>query len=98
VKVAYLFKFDPGTIVVDDRGYNDYHLFAKWTSEGVFFVTRQKENAIYTVMEERVVPKNRSFLKDEIILFTGTGAAENVLIPCGGSNTFMRRRTKPLFI
>ena len=75
VKVAYMIKFDPGTIVVDDRGYNDYHLFAKWTSEEVFFVTRQKDNAIYTVIEERAVPKNRSVLKDEIILFTGIGAA-----------------------
>jgi IS4 transposase len=70
-----MIKFDPGTIVVDDRGYNDYHLFAKWTSEEVFFVTRQKDNAIYTVIEERAVPKNRSVLKDEIILFTGIGAA-----------------------
>lgn len=40
LNVAYLLKFDPGTIIVDDRGYNDYHLFAKWISEGVFFVTR----------------------------------------------------------
>jgi len=76
VKVAYLLKFDAGTIVVDDRGYNDYHLFAKWTSEGVFFVTRQKGNATYTVMEERAIPKNRLVIKDEIILFTGIGAAE----------------------
>jgi len=81
VKVAYLFEFDSGTIVVDDRGYNDYHLFAKWTSEEVFFVTRQKDNAIYTVIEERAVPKNRSVLKDEIILFTGIGAAEKCPYP-----------------
>ena len=81
VKVAYMIKFDPGTIVVDDRGYNDYHLFAKWTSEEVFFVTRQKDNAIYTVIEERAVPKNRSVLKDEIILFTGIGAAEKCPYP-----------------
>jgi len=81
VKVAYMIKFDPGTIVVDDRGYNDYHLFAKWTSEEVFFVTRQKDNAIYTVIEERSVPKHRFVLRDEIILFTGTGAAEKCPYP-----------------
>jgi len=81
VKVAYLLKFDPGTIVVDDRGYNDYHLFAKWTSEGVFFVTRQKSNATYTVIEERTLPKKRSVLKDEVILFIGTGAAEKCPYP-----------------
>lgn len=31
-KVAHLLQFDPGTIVIDDRGYNDYGLFGKWTS------------------------------------------------------------------
>ncbi len=81
VKVAHLLKFDSGTIVVDDRGYNDYHLFAKWTSEGVFFVTRMKDNALYIVIEEREVPRNRSMLKDEIILFTGAGAAEKCPYP-----------------
>ena len=81
VKVAYLLHFDPGTIVVDDRGYNDYHLFAKWTSEEVFFVTRSKGNAVYTVIEERDVPKNRSVLKDELIVFSGIGAAEKCPYP-----------------
>jgi len=81
VKVAYVLKFDPGTIVVDDRAYNDYHLFAKWTSEGVFFVTRMKDNATYTVIESREVPPNRPALKDEIILFTGQGAAEKCPYP-----------------
>ena len=81
VKVAYLLHFDPGTIVVDDRGYNDYHLFAKWTSEEVSFVTRSKGNAVYTVIEERDVPKNRSVLKDELIVFSGIGAAEKCPYP-----------------
>ncbi|CAG0940081.1 hypothetical protein BROC_00894 [Candidatus Brocadiaceae bacterium] len=29
VKVAHQLHFDPGTIVMDDRGYNDYSLFGK---------------------------------------------------------------------
>lgn len=81
VNVAYLVKFDPGTIVVDDRGYNDYHLFAKWTDEGVFFVTRMKENALYIVIDAKETPQNRSILKDEIILFTGVCAAEKCPYP-----------------
>ena len=48
VKVAHLLKFAPGTIVVDDRGYNDYRLFGTWTSNGVYFVTRMKDNALYS--------------------------------------------------
>jgi len=80
VKVAYALKFDPGTIVVDDRGYNDYHLFAKWTEEEVSFVTRQKGNVTYTVIESRegyIHP----VLRDEIILLTGPGAAEKCPFP-----------------
>ncbi len=81
VKVAYLLKFDPGTIVVDDRGYNDYHLFAKWTSEEIFFITRMKDNATYTVVGTREASRDRRVLKDEIILFTGLGAAEKCPYP-----------------
>jgi hypothetical protein len=71
VKVAHTLRFDPGTIVVDDRGYNDYGLFGKWTEQGVYFVTRMKDNAVYTVTETRDVPQNRSILGDEIIQLTG---------------------------
>jgi hypothetical protein len=35
--------------VVFDKAYNDYKLFAKWTKDNIFFVTRQKSNAIYEV-------------------------------------------------
>jgi hypothetical protein len=76
VKVAWSLSFEPGTVVVDDRGYNDYGLFAKWTEEEVYFVTRMKDNALYTVVEEREVPKNRSVLKDQIIFLSGSGAWE----------------------
>ena len=34
-----------GSMVTMDRACNFYRQFAQWTSEGVFFVTRQKKNA-----------------------------------------------------
>jgi len=76
VKVARQFHFDPGTIIVDDRGYNDYALFGQWTAEGVYFVTRMKENALYEVIGEKVVPQNRNILKDELIELRGPNALE----------------------
>jgi len=76
VKAAHQMHFAPGTIVVDDRGYNDYRLFAKWTDTGVYFVTRMKDNALFDVVEERAVPTHRNILKDQIIRLSGTGAAE----------------------
>jgi len=39
------------SMVVFDRAYNYYHQFALWTSKSVFFVTRIKKNALYTVIE-----------------------------------------------
>jgi hypothetical protein len=68
--------FAPGTIVVDDRGYNDYRLFAKWTDAQVFFLTRMKDNAQFEVLEERDPPQNRRILKDQTIRLTGVGAQE----------------------
>ncbi len=71
LNVAKDLSFPKGSIVAIDRGYTDYLLFARWTQEGVFFVTRQKGNADYTVVEERLVPQNRNILKDELIRFNG---------------------------
>ena len=66
----------PGSIVAFDRAYNDYSLFSSWTADKIFFVTRQKENAVYQSVEERVVPKHRSILTDQIIRLTGARAEE----------------------
>jgi len=76
VKAAHQMSFAPDTIVVDDRGYNDYRLFAKWTEAGVFFVTRMKDNALFKVVEKRTPPQNRNILKDQIIRLTGVGAQQ----------------------
>ena len=81
VKVAHLLQFDPGTIVIDDRGYNDYGLFGKWTAQRVYFVTQMKENALYEVVGEKKVPQNRNILKDELIELRGLGAIERCPYP-----------------
>lgn len=76
IEIARQFKFDPDTIVVDDRGYNDYALFGNWTSQGVYFVTRMLSNSVYRVIEERKVPQYRKILKDQVIELTGYKAFE----------------------
>jgi hypothetical protein len=69
LKVARTLPFEPGTILAIDRGYIDYEWFAKLTREGVYFVTRMKENAVYQVKAEFQVPQNRNVLKDELLWF-----------------------------
>jgi IS4 transposase len=81
VKVAPQFHFAPGTIVVDDRAYNDYALFGQWTAQGVYFVTRMKDNALYEVVGEKEVPQSRHILKDELIELRGLGAIEKCSYP-----------------
>ncbi len=76
VKVAHMLQFAPGTIVVDDRGYNDFSLWGKWCSEEVFFVTRMKTNTLFEVCEKKQLPDHPSVIRDEIIWLTGKGAEE----------------------
>lgn len=76
VKIVSQFRFLPGTIVAYDRGYNDYELFGQWTTRGVFFVTRMKDNALYEVVGERQLPENRNILRDELIELRGIKAIE----------------------
>src|SRR5216684_7074107 len=50
--------FSPGTILVFDKGYTDFAWFADLTATGVFFVTRLKRKADYTVIERRTPPQH----------------------------------------
>ena len=58
-----------GSFVVFDKGYVDYMQYYKWTLESVYFVTRQKENAVYTSLQEFDIGDDihPSILKDERI-------------------------------
>jgi Domain of unknown function (DUF4372)/Transposase DDE domain len=81
INIAKGLSFPKGSIVALDRGYTDYVLYARWTKEGVFFVTRQKGNADYTIVEERVVPEHRNIKKDQIIRFNGYRSKKNFPYP-----------------
>jgi hypothetical protein len=76
INVARQFHFEPYTIVVDDRGYNDYSLFGKWCANHVYFVTRMKDNTVYKVVKIYPLPRDRHIIRDEIIELTGVGAYE----------------------
>jgi hypothetical protein len=80
VKMADAFTLNAGSIVVMDRGYNDYALFGKWTSQEIYFVTRLKDNSAYEVVEECAVPQDRAIRADQLVRFTGTQAQRDC--PC----------------
>ena len=69
VRVARQMRFTPGTILVFDRGYTDYQWFVSLIQQGVYFVTRLKDNADYGVVEDFAVPHRRGVRRDQVIFF-----------------------------
>jgi Domain of unknown function (DUF4372)/Transposase DDE domain len=69
VRVAKQLHFAPGTILAIDRGYTDYEWFADLTQQGVYFVTRLKDNADYGVVQEREIPQRKGLQRDQVIFF-----------------------------
>jgi len=54
--LAHLDNLPQYSIIVFDKGYEDFSRFYSFTQKDVFFVTRQKNNATYTIVEEFDVP------------------------------------------
>ena len=77
VRIAPELNLNPASIVVMDRGYNDFKLFDSWCEAGVFFVTRMKEGTVYEVVETRELPQNRPILADAIIRLCSPQAAKD---------------------
>jgi hypothetical protein len=76
IRVARTLRFEPGTIVVMDRGYVDYAWFGQLTDDGVVFVTRLKDKAAYHVVETRQPPAHSHVRRDEIIHLASDRAAK----------------------
>ena len=71
VMVGRTLKFSKGSIVVIDRGYNDYAWYNQLTGKGIFFVTRLKSNAKTRVVCRRPVLAEKGLTSDQTIEFTG---------------------------
>jgi hypothetical protein len=69
IRVARRMQFDPGTVLVFDRGYTDYTWFADLTEQGVWLVTRMKEHADYGVVEERALPGRPGGVRRDEVIF-----------------------------
>ena len=82
------FRYPKDTIIVDDRGYYDFKLFALRISDGNILVTRMKSNTVFESVEKLDLPDDTEehILSDEIISLTGVKAKE-----AGISDTKFRR-------
>jgi hypothetical protein len=75
ITVGRTLRFETGTIVVMDKGYVDYRWWRQMTEQGVYFVTRLKQDLKYEVIGERAVPKHSHVRRDVDIRITPHGQA-----------------------
>lgn len=68
LKVARQQQFEPGTVLVFDRGYTDFQWWLQLSQQKVFFVTRLQDQAAYGIVELRPVVAGSNVVRDEVIL------------------------------
>lgn len=64
-----------GSMVVFDKAYIDYQWFNSLNERDISFVTRQKRNARYEVVERRSVAKKQGLTSDQTIRMNGSKSA-----------------------
>ena len=74
VRVARELPLAAGSIIAIDRGYTDLALFSRWTREGVWFVTKMKQQLVYQVVAEQEPLAQRKILRDQTILLSSAKA------------------------
>lgn len=74
VNMGKTLKLPNQSIVVFDRGYTDFKWFNALNDNGIFFVTRQKSNATFRVVERRQVLKQKGLTCDQTITIKGSKA------------------------
>jgi hypothetical protein len=72
IRVARTLEWPPGSILVMDRGYVDYRFLDSLEDRGVFFVTRLKDKAAFSVEAEVCAPKG-NIRADQMISLPGSG-------------------------
>jgi hypothetical protein len=70
VAVGRKLQFDKGTVVAMDKGYVDFKWWKQLAEDGVYFVTRLRQDLKYEVESERAAPQNSNVRKDVGIRIT----------------------------
>ncbi|HID67209.1 MAG TPA: IS4 family transposase, partial [Roseibacterium sp.] len=68
------------SVVVFDRGFNDYSWWKSLQNNGVRFVTRLKKGTPYVVEQKRSTSFKKNVVTDQVIRLTGAAAAKEGLI------------------
>ena len=69
--IAPSIPLERGDVAVFDRGYNSFDWYKSLNDKGVFFVTRQKNNAHYKIIERRDTSRFENISSDQTIELKG---------------------------
>ena len=72
-RIAQAMELPRGSIVVFDKGFISYPWFRLLGAKGVFFVTRLKRNAVFKLLERRLVNRKTGVTSDHIIEVSSRG-------------------------
>ncbi|AMD93375.1 IS4 family transposase [Desulfomicrobium orale] len=72
-RIAQAMELPRGSIVVFDKGFISYPWFRILGAKGVFFVTRLKRNAVFKLLERRLVNRKTGVTSDHIIEVSSRG-------------------------
>ena len=78
---ARAFDVPTGSVVVFDKGYNNYRWHKALTDKGIYWVTRIRGNAQYTVLERRERTQNPAITSDQIIKYSSKQRDGDKLYP-----------------
>jgi len=70
-KVAPSIPLEKGDVAIFDKAYNDLNWLQSLDDKGVYFVTRLKKNADYTIKERRTTKGHKYISSDQIIELRG---------------------------
>jgi hypothetical protein len=76
-------KLPDGSLIVFDKGYNDYSQFQRFSDEKVSWITRKRKNAVHKTLEKRTVSQAQSVKgvkKDRLILLGNSQNPKTTLI------------------
>jgi len=76
-------KLPDGSLIVFDKGYNDYSQFQRFSDEKVSWITRKRKNAVYKILEKRTINQAQSTKgakKDRLILLGNSQNPNTTLI------------------
>jgi Transposase DDE domain len=76
IRMARALQLPAGAIVAMNRGYVDYTFLDSLTEQGVFFVTRLKDNAVFSFVGQFSAPRD-NILADDLIDLPGSGKSHN---------------------